>query len=305
MRTVFTPREASSRIALWVTRLVGAAMLCIGRKLPQPVRENFLGFACPLILFLECGLWLAANFAGFALLAWGAAGVALTERSIGGFFALRSSADALAGVAWLSGALLLAAVIVHLSRVTDAYSRRERMVCRLSARATRSLDAEAILAAYSGAGDRDRLGELFGRWSDWLADIQSTHLAYPALVHYRSSGSVCWSEAAQIMLDCAALAQVCAPDGTPPEAAELLTAAERSFPKIARRLGIQVPRLVVSYQGREMRSFDRTLAVIRAAGAPVKADEQHLQHSFQQTRVRYAPFTNAICERLLYKYNDM
>jgi hypothetical protein len=305
-RTVFTPQEGSSHTALWIARLTGTVMLGIARKLPSSVREGFLGFACPLMLLFESVLWLVVNIAGFTLFAWGAAGIPLRAQSVGDFFALRSPADALSAVAWLCNALLLAAVIVHLARVTSAYGRREQLVCRLSAQATRSLDAENILAEYvSRAGGRARLGGLFGRWADWLADLQSTHLAYPALAHYRSSGEVCWAEAAQIMLDCAALAEACAPSEAPPEAAVLITAAERCFPRIAKRLGIDLPPPVVSYQGREARPFDRTLNVIRDAGAPIEGEENCVQRSFQRIRVRYAPFTNAICERLLYKNNDL
>lgn len=306
MRTVFTPRESSSSVALWIARLLGTVMLGAGRRLPQAAREAFLGLACPLMLFAEGALWLAVNVAGFALLAWGAAGVPLGSQALADFFALRSRADGLSAIAWLSGGLLLATITVHLFRVTCAYSRRERLVCRLAAQATRSLDAEDVLAGYVGSnGDLGRLGDLFAQWADWMADVQATHLAYPALAHYRSIGDVCWSEAAQIMLDCAALAKACAPGKAPPEAAVLLAAAEHGLPRIAKRLGIELPSVSVSYQGREERSFDRTLAVIRAAGTPIEGYEGGVQQSFQQIRVRYAPFTNAICERLLYMYNDI
>lgn len=300
VRTVFTPRESSSRTALWITRLVGTTSLVIGRALPQSARENFLAFTSPVMLFLECGLWLAADIAGFALFGWG------TGIPLGGdFFAVRSPADVLSAVAWLSNSLLLASAVVYLVRITSAFSRRERLVCRLSAQATRSLDAEHLLADYVNAdGGLARLGALLARWSDWLADVHATHLAYPALTYYRSSGDICWSEAAQIMLDCAALAEACIPGSAPPEAATLIATAERSLPQIARRIGIFLPPVAASFQGREAVPFDRTLALIRDAGAHVEKDEEYAQFSFQRLRVRYAPFTNAICERLLYRYND-
>lgn len=305
MRTVFIPQERSSNIALWTARVVGTVMLGIANRLPLAARELFLGFACPLMLFAESALWLVVNTAGFALIAKGAAGVPLGSRALGDFFALRSEANGLAGLAWLSGGLVLAAIIVHLFRVTSAYSRRERLVRRLSAQATRSLDAEDILAEYIGrTGDFGRLGDILAQWADWMADVQATHLAYPALTHYRSVGDVCWSEAAQIMLDCAALAEACAPDKAPPEAVVLLSAAEHCLPRLAKRLSIELPNVMVSYQGREARPFDRTLDVIRNAGAVIKGSEEDIQRSFQEMRVRYAPFTNTICERLLYKYNE-
>jgi hypothetical protein len=304
LRTVFTPREASSRTALWTVWLVGTGMLAVGRRLPMSVRENFLGFSCPLMLLLECGGWLAANVAGFALLQWGT--VASPGTAAAGTLPISWSPAEIPGdLTWLFSVLMLAIVVVHLGRVTSAYSRRERLVCRLSTQATRSLDAESILAEYiRGDGDLKRLGNLFGRWSDWLADVQSTHLAYPALTHYRSSGAICWSEAAQIMLDCAALAEAVVPSLSPPEAVALLAAAEHCFSGIARRTGVYVPPVVASHQGRENCPFGRTYRLIRDAGAPVEKDERYAQLAFQRIRVRYAPYTNAICERLLYKQFD-
>lgn len=300
LRTVFTPRESSSHTALWIARLVGYVMLAIGRGLPPSAREDFLGFASPLMLLLECILLLSANIVGFALISWGS-----RAPLVAGFVALRSATDVLSAFAWISGMLLLAAVVTHLVCVTSAYNRRERLVCQLSAQATHSLDAENLLVEYiREEGGFDRLGNLFGLWSSWLADVHFTHLAYPALIHHRSGGDVCWSEAAQIILDCAALAEACLPRSTPPETGALLAEAERCFPKVAGRIGIELPPVLASFQGREAFPFHRTLALIRDAGVRVERGEVDAQDEFQRMRVSYAPFTNAICERLMCKYGE-
>ena len=304
LRTVFTPMGQASLMSRWTTRAVGSVMLAIARKLPEPGREYFLGYASPLMLFLMAVVWLIGSIAGFTLFVWGVSQVSLNAQSLGNFYSLRAADIALPAVAWLSSFLLLTAFTVHLGRVTSAYSRRELLVGRLSAQATRTPDAETIFAEYARAGSRDHLGALFSEWSNWLADVQATHLAYPAVVHYRSGDGVCWTNAAQIMLDCAALAEACAPNWAPPETSSLLNVGERCLPRVAASLGIELPPVQVSYQGREMYPFSHSLAKVRTAGLSIEVDDEHAQLAFQKLRVRYAPFANAICERLLYVYGD-
>lgn len=304
LQTVFTPRGQASLLSRGTTSAVGSTMLAIAGKLPERGREYLLGYASPLMLFLMAVLWLIGTIAGFALFVWGASHVPLNERALGNFYSLHPADIALITVVWLSTFLLLTAFTAYLVRVTSAYSRRERLIGRLSAQATRTLDAEMLFAEYTRAGDREKLGALFNEWSDWLSDVQTSHLAFPALVHYRSGSEICWTNAAQIMLDCAALAQACVPNWAPPETRSLLNAGERCLPRIAARLGIELPPVPVSYQGRETYPFSRSLAEIRTAGLPIEVDDEHAQSAFQQLRIRYAPFANAICERLLYEYRD-
>jgi hypothetical protein len=305
LRTVFAPTGRASLISRATAFAVGATVLAIARRLPEPGREYLLGCCSPLMLLLMAVTWLIGSIAGVTLFAWGLSQVSLNAQAIGGFYALRSANLVLPAVAWLSSALLLAAFTAHLVHFTSAYSRRELLVGRLSVQATRAPDAETIFAGYAHAGDSDRLGTLFGEWSNWFADVQATHLAYPALVHYRSGGTTCWAEAAQIMLDCAALTEACAPNWAPPETSSLLTAGGRCLPRVAACLGIALPPVQVSYQGRETYPFSCSLAKIRTAGLMIEMDDERAQSAFQQLRIRYAPFATAICERLLYLYGDM
>jgi hypothetical protein len=302
LRTVFTPTDRGSLISRVTARVVGDAMLAVARRVPEHRREYLLGFATPLMLFLMAAIWLVGSFAGFTLFAWGLSEVSWNARALSGFYSLRSADIALPVTAWLSVALLLTAFMVHLVRVTSAYSRREVLVARLAAQATRTPDAETIFVENARAGHPHHLEALFREWANWLADVQATHSAYPALVHYRSADELCWSNAAQIMLDCAALAAVCAPNWAPPQTTALLNVGERCLPRVAASLGIELPPVPVSYQGREMCSFSYSLARIRAAGLAIEIDEEHAQLAFHKLRVRYAPYSNAICERLLYMY---
>jgi hypothetical protein len=147
-------------------------------------------------------------------------------------------------------------------------------------------------------GSRDHLGTLFGDWAGWLADTQATHLGYPVLAYYRSI-DLCWTKAALIILDCAALTQACAPEWAPPDTVPLLSAGSRCLQGIAAQLGISLPRIPVSYHGREACPFNGTIGKVRKAGLPMETDEDTAQAEFQRLRVQYAPFANAIVEQLL------
>ncbi len=313
LRTVFIPHYRGSLAARCAVTLVTAALYRAGSVLPHRARERLLGLCAPLTLFLVVLVWLCMALTGFALLAWGAAQMTWSVRGLADFFFLRQATTptgrsaampvsaaglVLAMLALLSSTLLLAAFTTHLVRVTEAYSRRERPVIRLSAQAARMPDAEVVMASYLRSESRDQLGALFGEWTGWLADVEGTHLAYPALVHYRRAGDLCWIKAAVIALDCAALIQACVPDWAPPDTGALLAAGCRCLQGIAAQLSVNLPRVSVSHHGREACSFNGTFAKMRDAGLPLVRGEAEAQAAFQRLRVEYAPYANAIADRL-------
>jgi hypothetical protein len=304
LRTVFIPRYHTSCAARWTVRLTVAAVSGAARLLPPTRRESLLGLAAPLALFLIAGCWLVGVLPGFALLGWGLAGMTGSAHGLADFFTLRPASGAgaaaflLGGLAWLSTALLLAAFTTHLGRVTDAYSRRERAVTKLAAQAARPPDAEIVTADYLRTGSLEHLGTMLGQWAEWMADIESTHQGYPALVYYRQAGRLCWIKAAVIMLDCAALVQACASDWAPPDTGALLAVGCRSIQGIAGQLGIDLPQVPMSFHGRETSLFATAVARVQAAGLPMRVSEESANAEFHRLRTEYAPYASALAERL-------
>lgn len=305
LQTVFVPRYRSSLVARWTTRLVMAAVSGGARALPHGWRERLFWLSAPLALFVIASCWLVAGLAGFALLGSGLTDMAWSARGLTDFFLLRLAsgpegvASLLLGAgAVLSTALVLGAFITHLVRVTEAYSRRERMVIRLAAQATRPPDAEIMLASYLRTGTRDHLGTMLGQWAGWMADLEGTHQAYPSLVYYRQAGGLCWVKATVIMLDCAALIRACAPDWAPPDTGVLLTVGCRCLQGIAGQMGISLPRVPVSFHGRETAPFKGAIAKVREVGLPLDVSEESAHAEFHRLRIQYAPFANAVAERL-------
>lgn len=299
IRTVFTPRQRSSLVARCTVRLVAATLREPARVAPGGYGERILDYCAPLSLLLMGVAWLASATAGFAMLAWGAAGASLAG-GVTGFFALRAGGSVLVAIAVLSTALMLASLTTHLVDMTAAYGRREDPVTRLAAQATESPDAEVVLADYLRTGSRDHLDSMFGEWSAWLADVQTTHLSYPALAYLRPHGALCWAKAALIVLDCAAITEATAPNWAPPNTRPLLAIGSYCLPRLALQLGEDESRSPVSYHGREMRPFAETFRLAVKAGLPAERNEGAAEIAFLAIRINYAPSAVAIGERLLY-----
>jgi hypothetical protein len=300
LRTVFVPRERTSLAAQSVLRLVSTVSLAAARHTRPPVRQRLLDQCTPVAMFLLAGVWFAGLAVGADLLAWGSFGLAFSPHDLGGFFLLRTAGAGLAALAWLSGAFLLAAFVTYLVTVTSAYSRRERFVAQFAAEAEQSRDADVILSDYLRTVSRDRLDSTFAEWASWLADLQTTHLAFPVLCYYRPAGELCWAKAALIALDSAAIVQACAPDWAPPNTFPLLTVGGRCLQRITAQLGIRMPPITASHQGREEWPFADSARMAAKAGLPMERNNSEASAAFQRLRVTYAPYASAIGLHLLY-----
>jgi hypothetical protein len=301
IRTVYTPRQRSSLAARWTARIVVAIFQVPARlTYHADYRERILDLCAPVSLLLMGLIWTATATAGFVLLAWATVGLSFRGNGLANFLFMRSGGAGLAAFALLSTGFMFASFTAHLMRVLSAYSRRESPVARLAAQATESPDAEIVLADYLRTGSRDHLDSMFGEWSAWFADVQTTHLSYPALAHLRPDGALCWAKAALIVLDCAAITEATAPNWAPPNTRPLLAIGSYCLPRLALQLGEDESRSPVSYHGREMRPFAETFRLAVKAGLPAERNEGAAEMAFLAIRINYAPSAVAIGERLLY-----
>ena len=304
LRTIFTPRQRSTRAARWTIRVIATISLPIARRLSSRLCEQFLDPCASLALFATAASWLAAVVTGFTLMAWGIYDVPFHSADIADFFLLRSNGMLLVVVALLSTALLLAAFTTHLVRFTGAYSRRERLVARLAGQAVRPPDAEALLADYVRTGSRDRLDDLFAEWTGWLADIWCTHVGYPALTFARPANSLCWLKAAVIVLDAAGLTQAVAPKWAPPHTRSLIQTGSHCLQQLAKQVGVTPASAPVSLHGREEQGFSDSVRLMVDAGLPKQRDEPESWDAFQDLRIHYAPYAAGIAAYLLYEDVD-
>lgn len=303
LRTL-VPRETPPRAPRWSVHVVAAIVRPLARQMSIGPRERAMTLVSPVGLFAVLAAWLIGHAAGFTLLAFGLGG--LTVPGIGAFLALDTTGtDLVIGlICWVSTFVLIGTFVVYLVVVMNAYARRELFAVWLSARAASPPDAERILAAYVRYDSQDRLDALFGDWTGWLADIRSSHVNYPALVYLRPASSLCWLQAAVIMLDTAALLEAIAPSRQTPYTKPLLDTGIRCLERLSGDLDVARSSTAVSLQGREQFGFDDTTRVTSDAGLVAERSSQDAWRSFQALRTRYAPLSTAIASLLLHNMVD-
>jgi hypothetical protein len=302
VRTVFIPRQTSSRAARWTVRALAAISFAVARRLPGRAAGRLLDFSAPLSLFVVMAWWLLGVGLGYSLLA-GTVTDAPWARLPG------SDTDGygtgLRFAAWLSFVFVVAASIMYLNRYSDAYARRERPVFRLAVTLPRLADADVALAAWLKSTSRDRVAGNLAMWADWFADIHSTHLSVPALLYSRPAGTLSWPKAAIVAMDAAALVEAVAPNRTPYQARMLLTSGSSCVKRLAAQIGIVLPAATVSLQGREERTFNDTVRLIVSAGLSEERDRHETWASFQRLRSEYAPYAAAIDYRLMHDIDQV
>ncbi|MFL6122630.1 hypothetical protein [Actinophytocola sp.] len=300
LRTVIAPRGRSSRLMRAATRATSVVTGTVARWLPPVARGQVLDLTGPVALLATLSCWVGGTLLGFALTAPAIGGADLTCDALVAFPLLDAGPVPLAVVAWLSVAVTLALFTVLVTRILAAYSRRERTVAGLAMRALRPPDAERLLAHHLTSGSRDHLDQTFAHWTAWLADVRTTHTAFPPLTYLGPATELCWLDAAVLVLDAAALADAVAPRWVPPGVHSVLQAGTTCLPQLSARLGIQIPRPAVSLQGREECNFEQSMQVAVTAGLPRDRGYADAWATFQDWRTCYTPYAIAIAERLRY-----
>jgi hypothetical protein len=306
LRTTLIPRRSSSRMARWTARACAAVGTAIARMMPPKSREWVLELCAPASLFLMAAGWMAGLAIGFGLLAIGLAGAEPHADALVQFFGMRMSGigGVLAVAAAASAALVAAAFTAYLVHFMHAYRRREGMIVRSATQMNLVTDADELLADFLRSGSRESLDTYFAQWAGWLADIYDSHVSYPGLVYHRSAGRLCWPKAALIVMDTAALVEAVAPRWAPLNARVLLNVGTCCLQRLARHVGIALPLLTISLQGREEREFGDTMRLAVSSGLPAERDINCAWEVFQDARVRYAPYAVLIGSRLLTPWHN-
>ncbi len=283
LRTTVVPSRSSSRMARWTMWVTAGTCVAIARRLPSRRHERVMGLCAPLGLSAMVVGWLAGLTAGFALVAVATDGVAAV----------------LVATATVSAGLVIAAFAAHLTDLMAAYHDRERLVGRSASRMRVATDADALTVERLRTGSRVEFDDYLAEWADWLADINDSHARFPGLVYLRSSGDLSWSRAALIVMDVAALVEALAPSWAPANARALLDSGSACVQRLTEQLGIVVPAVTVSLQGRENRAFATTMQLVIDSGFEVENDLDRATATFQRARIQYAPHIDLIGARLM------
>lgn len=224
--TLVLPRRVTRRWRLTRMYFRGAWTLWRRLSLGLPAgryRENVLSTFGPLALLGLFVCWVAILIAGFAFIHWGCGTLAdkggndwlqCAYHSGETFFTLgygdvtpASYAGKLLAVMEAGmGFGFMAIIIGYLPVLYQAFSRRERNISLLDARAGSPPTASELWRRVGVSSCTSELEWFLIEWEIWAAELLESHLSFPVLSYYRSQhDNQSWLAALAVVLDATAL----------------------------------------------------------------------------------------------------
>ena len=300
IKTLLIPRSAPSTFTSVVARSIRSGFTAATVRVADlQRRERILSAAAPTFLITLLAAWLACLLLGFGLLLWPVTPeslpAALREAGSSEFTLgfVRPSGPAPAVIVFLasaSGLVLVALLIAYLPAMYAAFNRRETLVTTLEALAGTPPWGPELLARQALIGDIGYLHQVYGRWTEWAADIAESHNNYRALIYFRSPDpAASWLLSLICVLDAAALHQSLCPGSAPPEARPLLRVGYLTIRRLASGLGLPVaddphPEDPITLTRAE---FDEAVARMQAAGWTFERTPDEAWPHFHGWRVNY------------------
>lgn len=192
---------------------------------------------------------------------------------------------------------LLALVITYVPVFYGSFSRREVTMLRLDARAGSHPSGVEILRRHGDPALYGELGELFGEWDRFAAELLEAYLSYPVLGFYRSQhDEQSWLRSLVAMMDAATLVDLTESDPVLRFRARALFAMGRhllvDYAYVLRATPIQAARPLSDTERRAH------LARLREAGWTV-ADDAATLYRWQGMVELYEPFAAGLGSRIL------
>ena len=316
VRTVILPRSVQSVLNGIVMKPLSRSMRAIAGLRPAfSWRDGVMAYFGPLAMLALVMMWLVLVATGFMGMFWaveqlgwtdafhksGSSLLTLGFAPIDGTF-LR----ALSFVEATLGLGLLALLITYLPTLYSSFQRRERRVALLEVRAGTPASALVVLIRTHRIGWLDRLGDLFGEWEVWFADVEESHTSFPVLSFLRSpQPDRHWVVAAGTVLDAASLSASVLDLPRQPQADLVIRAGYVALRRIADFFGIAYdpdPRQgdPISITREE---FDEACDRLAAEGLPLKDDRDQAWVDFAGWRVNYDTVLLALSELTMAPYS--
>lgn len=313
---MIVPRAVTNtlRISRYLFRFLWAVWPGIAYRLyarDDDRREDFLAVFAPFALVSLLLVWVAVLLFGYALVFYGLrgglrpagatfadavyyAGSSLFTLGYGDITAHSMPARALSLAAGASGLGVVALVVTFLFSVFGEFQQRERFVVSLGARSGMPPSGTGLLAVHCSNGITGDLAGVFASGQTWAAGVMESHLAYPALVYFRSSHDYeSWIGALGTLLDAAVLVLTTL-DGVP-----------RGQARIMYDIGVHLTHDFTRYfnlpaqadVGIVRSEFEDACARLAAAGFTIE-DRQSAWERFCELRSVYAGSLNALARWL-------
>ncbi len=308
IRSFVLPRNESVRLNIFVFSGVRALFDFAARQArTYSQRDRILAHYAPVgLVALPIG-WLALVGLGYTGIYW-ALGVKDFTRS----YELSGSSLLTLGTAKQSGfvvnvfsyseatlgLLLLTLLISYLPTIYQAFSRREIVVAQLELRAGMPASATGLLCWLGHDNDFSNDDAQWLAWEQWFVELDESHTSLPVLAFFRSpQAGRSWVTAAGLILDAANLL-FSALDAPRSRQVELtfvagclsLNRVHRYFDdksKIEPAELRNTAELAAAAPGRQ--EFAATWQSLRAAGLPLRPDEEAAWQHYHERRERYQP----------------
>src|SRR3954464_4164948 len=183
--SVFGPFSLLGLFVFWVTLLIVSYAL-FEWALASPMGHDTTPPTLPTCLYLSGQTFFTLGFGDFA-----------PSGSMGRFLSVLE-----AGM----GFGFMAVIIGYLPVLYQAFSRRERTISLLDARAGSPPTAGEMLGRLAKAGALSQIDNLLWEWESWSADLLESQLSFPVLAFYRSQhDNQSWLACLTAILDSCAL----------------------------------------------------------------------------------------------------
>jgi hypothetical protein len=293
----------------WKLWLFAARLIRPGKR-----RESFLSMFGPLSLLGLLTFWCMGLIIGFGLLQWS---LEIPFRSAEGeldpvkyiymsgtmFFTL--GLGDITPLSWVGrllsvfeaglGFAFLACIIGYLPVLYQTFSRRERTISLLDARAGSPPSAAAILLRAAKAPQV--LNAFMAEWETWAADLLESHLSYPVLSFYRSQhDNQSWIAALTAILDTCAL-RIAGLGNSDSFQAQITFAMARHV-VVDLALVFNLPPLPPPVDRLSGAEFAKLRDLLLAGGVPVPGGPQ-AERKLAELREMYEPFVNALARHFM------
>ncbi|HMA34710.1 MAG TPA: potassium channel family protein [Chloroflexia bacterium] len=316
--TVVLPRRITRRVRITTLfyRWTWTPWSALARRLPEPARENNLGFYGPLSLLLLLAVWALGLILSFALLQW-ALGSPLTAPEAvptfgtdlymsGTTFFTLGLGDVIPRTSWARGVAVVEAgigfaflglVIGYLPVLYGAFSRRETIISLLDARAGSPPTAQEFVLRNGAADGAAAMGDFLRDWEQWAAELLESHLSYPVLAYFRSQHeNQSWLGALTMILDSCALLMA-AGSGPKIRPAQLTFAMARHVAVDLSQV-FQTPPRPPDPDRLPAPQLAQLYATLAAAGVPL-GPEPAVAAQLAALRASYEPYVAALAHYLL------
>jgi hypothetical protein len=313
-QSVLLPRPAVARVRLSVPiyRFTWIWWRALGTRLNRvQTRETFLSTFGPLSIFLVLVLWGSALILGYGLMLHGLReGLAPQPKSLG--TSLYASAQSLltigfgdylpvsAGTRILvmveagTGLALVALVVNLLFSLFSSFHQREAVVITLDAMAGAPPSGVQLLETCARDKMPQQLEQTFDEWRRWTAHVLESHLAFPALILFRSShDNEAWLNSFGAVMDAATLVLTAIDDGPTGPARLMFKVGAHFVEDVGWYYGYHSEELA----GIEREEFNEACIALRAAGYTTRHDDDAWDQ-FRTLRAIYAAPVNRLARFL-------